>query len=129
MYETHNFFTEEKDLSINQLTIFNDKNLGSVRKIVDKDSGKCWYVAEDVCKCLDLKNVSRACSDLFHGEINTLSISELDKNGAIRTNTHLVISDEAVLLLCMHSNTNAARRFQRWIVKNLLSTNLMNTSK
>ena len=53
------------------LKIFEKPEFGSVR-VVEKD-GDPWFVAKDVCKCLELENVSQALASLDEDEKNSIN--------------------------------------------------------
>ena len=62
------FFMSEEE---NGLKIFEKPEFGSVR-VVEK-GGEPWFVAKDVCKCLELENVSQALASLDEDEKNSIN--------------------------------------------------------
>lgn len=55
----------------NKIKVFENAEFGSVTI-----NGEPWFVASDVCKALEINNVSMAISRLDDDEKNTISLTE-----------------------------------------------------
>lgn len=55
---------------MHELTVFENEAFGDVR-VLDRD-GEPWFVAKDVCSCLELGNVGQALSYLDDDESHPL---------------------------------------------------------
>ena len=58
---------------MNELQIFNNNQFGEIRTTI-KD-GEPWFVASDVCKALELEQVSRAMDRLDEDERGLLKVT------------------------------------------------------
>lgn len=96
------------------LTTF-DFNETPVRSFLD-EAGEPWFVAADVCRVLEIVNLSQALSELDDDERNTLRITEGN-----RGNPNLNIISEAGLYdLVFRSRKPEAKAFRRWVTKEVL---------
>lgn len=88
-----------------------------VRVFLD-DEGKPWFVAQDVCEILGLRNVSRAISSLDTDEKSVLTSLTKSNVGndfsGLRTSTR-IISESGLYALIFKSNKSAAKKFSRWV--------------
>lgn len=62
-----------KGVTMNELQIFNNNQFGEIRTTI-KD-GEPWFVASDVCKALELEQVSRAMDRLDEDERGLLKVT------------------------------------------------------
>lgn len=83
-------------------------------------SGEPWFVARDVCKCLGLAQVSRACDRLDGDERTLLKVThpqnpdkELEVCG---------ISESGLYALILRSNKQEAKTFRKWVTSEVLPT-------
>ena len=58
----------------NKIKVFENAEFGSVRIVTI--NGEPWFVAADVCRALEINNVSMAISRLDDDEKNTISLTE-----------------------------------------------------
>ena len=99
----------EKNISTisNSLQLF--QNAGFKIRVLMRD-GEPWFVAKDVCDCLELGNVSQTCSRL-----------DDDERGIISNDTPsgkqemLVVSEPGLYSLIGSSKKQEARAFKRWV--------------
>lgn len=99
----------EKNISTisNSLQLF--QNAGFKIRVVMRD-GEPWFVAKDVCTCLEIANVSDACSRL-----------DEDERGIVSTDTPsgkqemLVVSEPGLYSLIGSSKKQEAKAFKRWV--------------
>lgn len=93
----------------NEIMTFPSKFGSDIRGI--NINGEPWLVAVDVCKALDLGNVSRAISRLEEDEKNTLTISK----GIPGNPTMAIISEPGFYSLVSVSRKPQAKAFKRWV--------------
>lgn len=82
--------------------------------------GEPWFIARDVCACLDLDNVNMALLGLDEDEKATpLKLDCSRKISGLRKDT-LLISEPGLYSLIMRSNKPEAKSFKDWICKDVL---------
>ena len=94
---------------MSEMQIFEKAEFGKVR-IVERD-GQPWFVAKDVCECLELTDVSKTISLLDDDEKGTNSIRTLGGEQQM-----LVISEPGLYSLIFRSRKPEAKAFKRWII-------------
>lgn len=98
---------------MNELMLFQKEEFGQVR-VVERN-GEPWFVAKDVCECLELTNTSQ-----------TLSYLDDDEKGIISNDTPggkqemLIISEPGLYSLILRSRKPEAKAFKRWIVHEVI---------
>ena len=97
---------------MNALKIFNHATFGNVRA-VDR-GGQPWFVAKDVCDCLDIRT-NDAANSLDEDEKGYESIVSL--GGAQQT---LIISEPGLYSLILRSRKPEAKAFKRWLVHEVI---------
>ena len=91
----------------NSLQLF--QNAGFEVRVIMRD-GEPWFVAKDVCTCLEIANVSDACSRL-----------DEDERGIVSTDTPsgkqemLIVSEPGLYSLIGSSKKPEAKAFKRWV--------------
>jgi anti-repressor protein len=96
-------------------------NTQSVRVISVNDEP--WFVAQDVCKILDLDNVSKALSRLDDEEVTNLdreSILTLSNDPNVARLS--AISESGLYSLTLGSRKPQAKDFKRWVTREVLPT-------
>lgn len=103
----------------NQLMqVFSNDRFGSVR-VVGRD-GEPWFVAVDVCRALEISNVSDALKRLDDDEKMTLGSTEGHsgkRGGAQSTN---IVNEPGLYALVLGSRKPEARQFKRWITHEVI---------
>lgn len=94
---------------MSEMQIFEKAEFGKVR-VVERD-GQPWFVAKDVCECLELTDVSKTISLLDDDEKGTNSIRTLGGEQQM-----LVISEPGLYSLIFRSRKPEAKAFKRWII-------------
>lgn len=84
------------------------QNAKTVR-VVEID-GDPWFIAADVCKALDIGNVSKALTNLTSSDV---SHARLSPTGRARPNK--IVSEGGLYELVFQSRKPAAREFTRWV--------------
>ena len=77
--------------------------------------GEAWFVANEVCKLLEIKNTSDAVSRLDDDEKLT---SALPIAGQTRNVT--IISESGLYALIFKSNKPSAKKFRKWVTKEVI---------
>ena len=95
------------------LKIFEKPEFGSVR-VVDKD-GDPWFVAKDVCDCLDIGNSRQALTYLDEDE---KGVTTNDTLGGVQEMS--IVSESGLYSLILRSRKPEAKTFKRWIVRDVL---------
>lgn len=101
---------------MNELQLFENPEFGQIR-VVEKD-GEPWFVAADVCKALDLEDVSKAISRLDADEGTRIEIPHPQN-----PEKHLevnAINEPGLYSLVLGSRKPEAKAFKRWIVHEVL---------
>ena len=94
------------------LKIFTHEAFGSVR-IVER-SGQPWFVARDVCDCLEIRT-NDAANSLDEDEKGYESVVSL--GGAQQT---LIVSEPGLYSLILRSRKPEAKAFKRWLVHEVI---------
>jgi len=100
---------------MNNLAVF-DFNSNAIR-VINKD-GNPWFVANDVCRVLELDNVSQALTKLKMYEKDDITLN--DTTG--RTQKMKAISESGFYRLVNKSNKPQAEPFQDWICEEVIPT-------
>lgn len=97
------------------LMTFEKAELGQVRTVMV--DGEPWFIAVDVCRILDLTDVSKSVSRLDEDEKGTNSIRTLGGEQEV-----LTINEPGLYSLILTSRKEEAKRFKRWVTHEVLPT-------
>ena len=89
---------------------------GQTVRVMDQ-GGSPWFVAQDVCSCLEIGNHSQAVSRLDEDE-KGVTISDT-LGGAQEVS---IISESGLYALIFKSRKPAAKRFRKWVTADVLPT-------
>lgn len=95
---------------MNELQIFQNPSFGNIRA-VNKD-GEPWFVAKDVCDCLELSNPSMSVSRLDADERAKLN---LGRQGAAN-----IVNEYGLYSLILCSRKPEAKQFKRWVTHDVI---------
>ena len=95
---------------MNDLMISNNPEFGEIRAI--EQNGEPWFVAADVCRALDIGNVTQALSRLDPDEITLIS-----NEGSREIN---LVNEPGLYSLVLGSRKPEAKAFKRWITHEVL---------
>ena len=95
---------------MSEIKLFENPSFGSVRVIMRENDP--WFVAADVCKCLDHSNPSVVIAGLDEDE---RAKESLGRQG--ETN---IISESGLYTLVIRSNKPEAKDFRRWVTHEVL---------
>lgn len=106
--------------------IFNGADI----RMVQDENKEVWFVADDVCKVLGYKNtkdaISKHCSkvidskDLVEGETELCKKITVDTKGGKQA--MIAINEPDLYRLIMTSRMPDARKFEKWVVEDVLPT-------
>ena len=96
-----------------EIQIFTNEEFGEIRTVIK--NGEIWFVAADVCKVLDIKNVSQALEDFETNEKADISIGYTSSNGVVQNRNVLIINEPGLYRLIFKSRKPDAKKFQHWI--------------
>lgn len=98
---------------MNELQIFESNQFGQVRTIF-KDN-EPWFVAADVCRALEMSDVSMSLRRLDNDERGTSSICTLGGNQEMA-----IINEPGLYSLVLGSRKPEAKAFKRWITHEVI---------
>lgn len=99
---------------MNELKAFNNPDFGEVRTL--NIGGEPWFIAVDVCKALDINNVSMAISRLDDDERDTISLTEGIPGNPNKT----IVNEPGLYALVLSSRKPEAKKFKRWITHEVI---------
>lgn len=95
---------------MNELQVFNNAMFGNVRIILQDNEP--WFVAKDVCDCLEIKNTTDTLKRLDEDERSRLNLG--------RQGEANVVNEYGLYSLVMSSRKPEAKEFKRWITHEVL---------
>ena len=96
-----------------ELKIFNNEEFGKIRTITNDNEP--WFIANDVCKCLEIGNTSQALARLDDDERNTIILNE-----GIGNPNKSIVNEYGLYNLILASRKKEAKKFKRWITHEVL---------
>lgn len=100
------------------MSLFNSGEFGEMRTCCDPGTGEVWFCLADVCRALDISNVSDAKNDLPDGVATTYPI--LDSLG--REQKATFVNESGLYRIIFKSRKEKALRFQDWVYSEVLPT-------
>ena len=98
---------------MSEMQIFEKAEFGKVR-VVEREA-EPWFVAKDVCECLELTDVSKTISLLDDDEKGTNSIRTPGGEQQM-----LVVSEPGLYSLILRSRKPEAKAFKRWVTHDVI---------
>lgn len=98
----------------NELKIFTNEEFGEIRT-VSKD-GEVWFCLNDICKALELEQVSRVKSRLKEDGVTTSKV--IDRLG--REQNAIFINESNLYKTIFQSRKESAERFTDWVTSEVL---------
>lgn len=93
-----------------ELKIFENEQFGKVRTL--QIENEPYFVASDVCKCLDIKNATQAVQRLDEDERSMLNIGRQGETN--------LVNEYGLYNLILASRKKEARAFKRWVTHEVL---------
>ena len=103
---------------MNDLTIFENEQFGQVRTL--NIDGEPWFVVVDVCRALEIANVSDAIKRLDEDEKMTLDSTEGHSGQRGGAQSMNVVNEPGLYTLVLGSRKPEAKTFKRWITHEVL---------
>lgn len=95
---------------MNDLQIFKNDTFGQVR-ILEKDN-ELWFVAKDVCDCLEIKNTTDALKRLDNDERSRFNLGRQGETN--------IVNEYGLYNLVLSSRKPEAKEFKRWITHDVI---------
>ena len=99
---------------MNEIQVFNNEQFGEVRAVTQ--NGEPWFVAADVCKCLEIGNPSDAIGRLDEDEKALVSIEGLSRGNSMGN----IVNEPGLYSLILGSRKPEAKAFKRWITHEVI---------
>lgn len=99
---------------MNELQVFNNAMFGNVRIILQDNDP--WFVAKDVCDCLEINNSRQALSRLDDDEKNSVILND----GTAGNPEKSIVNEYGLYSLVLSSRKPEAKEFKRWITHDVL---------
>ena len=99
---------------MNKLQIFKNNQFGNVR-IILKDN-EPWFIAKDVCDCLEINNSRQALSRLDDDEKNSVILND----GIPGNPEKSIVNEYGLYSLVLSSRKPEAKEFKRWITHDVI---------
>ena len=103
-----------------KMETFTNGEFGCVR-VVLKD-GEPWFVAADVCKCLEIANSRDAISRLDEDEKMTVGLTDSHSGQRGGAQMMTIVSEAGLYSLVLGSRKPEAKAFKRWITHDVIPT-------
>ncbi len=100
------------------LTTFNFKD-NAIRSMMD-EQGNPWFVAADVCKVLEIGNVSQAMTRLDGDETSDITTNDTSSNGVTQNRKVTIINESGLYSLILTSRKPEAKSFKKWVTSEVL---------
>lgn len=95
---------------MNELQVFNNAMFGNVRILLQGDNP--WFVAKDVCDCLEIKNTTDAIKRLDDDERARFNLGRQGETN--------IVNEYGLYSLVLSSRKPEAKEFKRWITHDVL---------
>ena len=101
---------------MNELQIFNDEELGSIRTVtIEREH---WFVGKDVAEILGYSNTRKALADHVDEEDKIDGVTIRDSIG--REQNPICINESGLYSLILSSKLPTAKKFKRWVTSEVL---------
>lgn len=99
---------------MNELQVFNNAMFGNVRIILQDNEP--WFVAKDICDCLEINNSRQALSRLDSDEKNSVILNDGTQGNPEKS----VVNEYGLYSLVLSSRKPEAKEFKRWITHEVI---------
>lgn len=101
-----------------EIKLFEKKEFGAVRIVIR--NGNPWFVAKNVCECLELGNVTEALRGLDDDDDEKVQLETNIINPEVGGRGTLLISEAGLYSLILRSRKPEAKAFKRWVTHDIL---------
>lgn len=105
---------------MNEIQVFSNEKFGQVRTVMQ--GGEPWFVAADVCRALELDQVSNAVRKLDDDEKMTLNSDKGHSGQRGGAQFYTVVNEPGLYSLVLGSRKPEAKAFKRWITHEVIPT-------
>lgn len=105
---------------MNEIQVFSNEKFGQVRTIMQ--GGQPWFIAADVCRALELDQVSNAVRKLDDDEKMTLNSDKGHSGQRGGAQFYTVVNEPGLYSLVLGSRKPEAKNFKRWITHEVIPT-------
>ena len=114
--------TKEITVAVNNSTtvsqVFTDEEFGDIRTITI--NSEPWFAAVDVCRALEIKNVSDALKRLDDDERMTIDLTDSHSGQRGGAQSMIFVNEPGLYSLVLSSRKPGAKRFKRWITHDVI---------
>ena len=114
--------TKEITVAVNNSTtvsqVFTDEEFGDIRTITI--NSEPWFAAVDVCRALEIKNVSDALKRLDDDERMTIDLTDSHSGQRGGAQSMIFVNEPGLYSLVLSSRKPGAKRFKRWIIHDVI---------
>lgn len=103
---------------MSNVAVFNFDDV--VVRTVIGENGEPWFVAADVCKVLEIGNVSQAMTRLDDDEKADITTNDTSSNGVTQKRNMTTINESGLYSLILTSRKPEAKRFKKWVTSEVL---------
>ena len=107
--------TTAKPLTLDPVFTFAHENQRHPMRCVQAPEGHLWFVAQDICRALELTNTARALSRLDADEKGVTSMNTIQGSQTLST-----VNEAGLYALILRSRKPAAKVFKRWVTHDVL---------
>lgn len=121
--EEHEEIKEEETMESNAMKIFNNPEFGDIRtEVID---GEPWFCLSDVCKALELEQVSRVKARLNSAGVTTSKVGvqtglKADGTPSIQIVSMSFVNEANLYKTIFQSRKESAERFTDWVTSEVL---------
>ena len=99
---------------MNNITVFENNEFGEVRVI--ETNNEFWFVAKDICDCLEIKNSRDALKRLDDDEKSSVVLTD----GTSGNPNKSIVNEYGLYNLILSSRKPEAKQFKRWVTHDVL---------
>ena len=114
--------TKEITVAVNNSSavsqVFTDEEFGDIRTITI--NSEPWFAAVDVCRALEIKNVSDALKRLDDDERMTIDLTDSHSGQRGGAQSMIFVNEPGLYSLVLSSRKPGAKRFKRWITHDVI---------
>lgn len=90
-----------------------------------QQGGQPWFVAADICRCLEIKQATRAVENLDEDERAEVSLTHTSSNDVVQDRSFLIVSESGLYALILRSRKavtpgTVQHRFRKWITSEVI---------
>ena len=103
---------------MHNIIVFESKQWGNIRTLIEEGNQEPWFVAIDVCRALDIDPT--ATRRLDEDEKAALRLTQTSSNGTEQGRDVTIINEPGLYALVLSSRKPEAKAFKRWITHEVI---------